>query len=133
MPSNLSSPLPARNAQRLSQPKSQATYQNSPDAQQAQDALLTTDEESASASDGFSSSPSSSLGSQDWAPTAPSPAPMTEIMRCSRCQRSMSQSAGSDGNGALLGDWSTNASGMVRFGHNLYYCARCASMVGLKR
>jgi hypothetical protein len=25
-----------------------------------------------------------------------------------------------------------SASGMVKFGHNLYYCDRCAKMVGYK-
>ncbi|KAL2813618.1 hypothetical protein BDW59DRAFT_30579 [Aspergillus cavernicola] len=40
-----------------------------------------------------------------------------DIVRCSRCQRSMS-----------LENESTP--GVVRFGMNSYYCSRCASMVG---
>lgn len=30
------------------------------------------------------------------------------------------------------GNDDASASGMVRFGHNLYYCDRCARMVGYK-
>ncbi|KAL2808160.1 hypothetical protein BJX63DRAFT_50744 [Aspergillus granulosus] len=43
-----------------------------------------------------------------------------DIVRCSRCQRSMS-----------LENESTP--GIVRFGMNSYYCSRCASMVGFGR
>lgn len=43
-----------------------------------------------------------------------------DIVRCSRCQRSMS-----------LENESTP--GIVRFGMNSYYCSRCASMVGFIR
>lgn len=52
-----------------------------------------------------------------------------QLIRCSRCQRYLSSGTF---NRILSNGWSTNGSGMVRFGHNLYYCARCASMVGLK-
>ncbi|PTU23418.1 hypothetical protein P175DRAFT_0508101 [Aspergillus ochraceoroseus IBT 24754] len=44
-----------------------------------------------------------------------------DIVRCSRCQRSMS-----------LGNESSSP-GVVRFGMNSYYCSRCASMVGFIR
>lgn len=43
-----------------------------------------------------------------------------DIVRCSRCQRSIS----------LENDSSPDA---VRFGMNSYYCSRCASMVGFPR
>ncbi|KAI9370370.1 hypothetical protein BJX61DRAFT_515846 [Aspergillus egyptiacus] len=43
-----------------------------------------------------------------------------DIVRCSRCQRSMSVENGS-------------TSEAVRFGMNSYYCSRCASMVGFIR
>ncbi|KAI9886737.1 MAG: hypothetical protein M1823_001446 [Watsoniomyces obsoletus] len=57
-----------------------------------------------------------------------------ELVRCMRCQRTLS-----DGPPAPLSrdlgqlDWTTNRDGHVRFGVNLYYCARCANMAGLKR
>lgn len=41
-----------------------------------------------------------------------------DIVRCSRCQRSMSL------------EKSESSPGIVRFGMNSYYCSRCASMVG---
>ena len=43
------------------------------------------------------------------------------LARCSRCQRTLS-----------TGSSSAPAQGVVRFGTNLYYCARCANMVGWK-
>lgn len=56
--------------------------------------------------------------------TPPSPTPSCDmnldIVRCSRCQRSMS----------LRNEWSPEA---VRFGMNSYYCTRCANMVGYLR
>lgn len=45
----------------------------------------------------------------------------TFAVRCSRCHRSMSE--GTD----------PSKSGMVSFGTNLYYCSRCASIVGYNR
>ncbi|KAF3394265.1 hypothetical protein F1880_004916 [Penicillium rolfsii] len=44
-----------------------------------------------------------------------------DIVRCSRCQQSLS-----------LASHST-ASGVVQFGMNSYYCHRCASKVGFVR
>lgn len=41
-----------------------------------------------------------------------------DIVRCSRCQRSMSL------------EKNESSPGIVRFGMNSYYCSRCASMVG---
>ena len=43
-----------------------------------------------------------------------------DIVRCSRCQRSMSLE-------------NESSPGVVRFGMNSYYCSRCASMVGFIR
>ncbi|KAL4782968.1 hypothetical protein BJX76DRAFT_349019 [Aspergillus varians] len=43
-----------------------------------------------------------------------------DVVRCSRCQRSMSLENESN-------------PGVVRFGMNSYYCSRCASMVGFIR
>ncbi|EYE93606.1 uncharacterized protein ASPGLDRAFT_44536 [Aspergillus glaucus CBS 516.65] len=53
--------------------------------------------------------------------SAPGTASNFDIVRCSRCQRSMS----------LEKDEKTP--GVVRFGMNSYYCSRCASMVGYPR
>ncbi|RJE18650.1 hypothetical protein PHISCL_09010 [Aspergillus sclerotialis] len=46
--------------------------------------------------------------------------PSFDIVRCSRCQRSLS----------IENESSRDA---VRFGMNSYYCTRCASMVGFVR
>ena len=58
--------------------------------------------------------------------------PRVEVLRCSRCAKcveTVTHSPGSEGSqGVSLDDLS--ASGMVRFGHNLYYCDRCAKIVG---
>lgn len=54
---------------------------------------------------------------------APDPGPKGmnfDIVRCSRCQRSMSLE-------------NESSPGVVRFGMNSYYCSRCASMVGFIR
>ena len=60
---------------------------------------------------------------------------LVELIRCSRCQRLLHSGldTATDHLAVSLLDWSTDGAGMVRFGYNLYYCARCASMVGLKR
>ncbi|KKZ62206.1 hypothetical protein GX50_02148 [[Emmonsia] crescens] len=44
-----------------------------------------------------------------------------DIVRCSRCQRS------------LCLEHASSSPGVVRFGVNSYYCSRCASMVGFNR
>ncbi|KAF7714621.1 Uncharacterized protein PECH_003577 [Penicillium ucsense] len=56
-------------------------------------------------------------------PIEPSSVPdlTLDIVRCSRCQQSLS-----------LASHST-ASGVVQFGMNSYYCHRCASKVGFLR
>lgn len=47
------------------------------------------------------------------------PSNYLDIVRCSRCQRSLS-----------IQNSSTPAAGVVQFGMNSYYCSRCATMVG---
>ncbi|KAL4884341.1 hypothetical protein BJY04DRAFT_6591 [Aspergillus karnatakaensis] len=65
--------------------------------------------------------PPSSGTSKDVAPTGTTPGSLGfDIVRCSRCQRSMSLE-------------SESTPGVVRFGMNSYYCSRCASMVGFNR
>lgn len=51
-------------------------------------------------------------------PTVSSPITL-DIVRCSRCQQSLSVG--------------TQSSGAVQFGMNSYYCNRCASKVGFVR
>ncbi|OJI96298.1 hypothetical protein ASPVEDRAFT_120937 [Aspergillus versicolor CBS 583.65] len=64
--------------------------------------------------------PPSSTG-KDVAPSGSNPGSLGfDIVRCSRCQRSMSLE-------------SESTPGVVRFGMNSYYCSRCASMVGFIR
>ncbi|PMD34470.1 hypothetical protein L207DRAFT_437426 [Hyaloscypha variabilis F] len=60
--------------------------------------------------------------------------PRVEVMRCSRCAKcveTITSSRAADGERRVSND-DASASGMVRFGHNLYYCDRCARMVGYK-
>ncbi|KAI9055482.1 hypothetical protein LZ554_000436 [Drepanopeziza brunnea f. sp. 'monogermtubi'] len=53
-----------------------------------------------------------------------------EVMRCSRCAKRVETIVTSRAGRVSTDD--AEASGMVRFGHNLYYCDRCARMVGYK-
>ncbi len=58
-----------------------------------------------------------------------------ELVRCLRCQRTLSGSYDHhlpERRPSRDLDWMTNGEGRVRLGFNLYYCARCANMVGLK-
>ena len=77
----------------------------------------------------------SSYGSnkeQSRSPTE-APQPRVEVLRCSRCAKcveTVTTGRGSDSRRVSADD--ASASGMVRFGHNLYYCDRCAKMVGYK-
>lgn len=50
-----------------------------------------------------------------------------EIMRCSRCTKAVETISQS---GRRISNDDAAASGMVRFGYNLYYCGSCAKMVG---
>jgi len=96
---------------------------------------------SSTSSDSSSSScSSSSSGYYDssYLQSVESQQPRVETLRCSRCAKCVetivSGRSGS-GSGNSLRRVSTDdasASGMVRFGHNLYYCDRCAKMVGYK-
>ncbi|KAA6415615.1 MAG: hypothetical protein FRX48_00331 [Lasallia pustulata] len=67
------------------------------------------DSDDISNSPSSSSSPGSRMNSLD-------------IVRCSRCQRSLSVDTAS-----------TSSGGLVRFGTNSYYCNRCATLVGFKK
>ncbi|KAK6585377.1 hypothetical protein PZA11_002104 [Diplocarpon coronariae] len=55
--------------------------------------------------------------------------PRVELMRCSRCTKCVETVVSAV---RLVSTDDAEASGMVRFGHNLYYCDRCARMVGYK-
>jgi hypothetical protein len=60
--------------------------------------------------------------------------PRVEVMRCSRCAKcveTITNSRSGDDFRRISTD-DASASGMVRFGHNLYYCDRCARIVGYK-
>ncbi|KAG9231842.1 hypothetical protein BJ875DRAFT_382023 [Amylocarpus encephaloides] len=57
--------------------------------------------------------------------------PRVETLRCSRCAKCVEIVVSTSSDGQLrVGSNDATASGMVRFGHNLYYCERCARMVG---
>jgi len=45
-----------------------------------------------------------------------------EVLRCMRCARAVEMVSTDD----------ASASGMVRVGHGIYYCHRCAELVGYK-
>jgi hypothetical protein len=60
--------------------------------------------------------------------------PRVEVLRCSRCAKcveTVTHSRSGDDSRRVSTD-DASASGMVRFGHNLYYCDRCARLVGYK-
>lgn len=69
---------------------------------------VTSDDSSSSSSDG------STRSSGEFGMASP-----PELARCSRCQRTPSL------------DLKTGKSNMVRYGLNLWYCNRCATMVGM--
>ena len=71
---------------------------------------------SRNSSEGSISSPSPSQS------PAPSPKVSVDIVRCSRCQRSLT-----------LDMSSPNLKGVVPFGMNSYYCNRCAKLVGFAK
>ncbi|KAK8062752.1 hypothetical protein PG997_014849 [Apiospora hydei] len=50
------------------------------------------------------------------------PIASVEVLRCMRCARSVEATSTDD----------PASTGMVRVGHNIYYCDRCAKMVGYK-
>ncbi|KAJ5573390.1 uncharacterized protein N7459_007817 [Penicillium hispanicum] len=53
-------------------------------------------------------------------PTEATSAMTFDVVRCSRCQQSLSLA-------------NQSGSGVVQFGMNSYYCSRCASKVGFVR
>lgn len=76
---------------------------------------------------GSSSSVSSySTSDSDVSPTSmdlvTGPVASVQILRCMRCARAVEITSTDD----------VRASGMVRVGTNIYYCSRCAKMVGYK-
>lgn len=52
----------------------------------------------------------------------PRPIASVQVLRCMRCARAVETTSTDDASSA----------GMVRISHNLYYCDRCANMVGYK-
>lgn len=88
---------------------------------------------SSESSDSSTSTTSSSYDTR-YSMDNSSPAPRVEILRCSRCAKCVETitrgRVGDDLRRVSTDDASAN--GMVRFGHNLYYCDRCARMVGYK-
>ncbi|CZT49334.1 uncharacterized protein RSE6_10161 [Rhynchosporium secalis] len=95
--------------------------------------------ESSSSSSSYSSSGSSSYYSSYDTSSArysidSASHPRVEVMRCSRCAKCAEAVVRSRGGNNLrrVSTDDAQASGMVQFGHNLYYCDRCAKMVGYK-
>ncbi|KAL7942932.1 hypothetical protein V8C42DRAFT_347415 [Trichoderma barbatum] len=73
----------------------------------------------ASASSSDSDVPSSSARMD----SNPRPIASVLVLRCMRCARSAETTTTDD----------ASTAGMVRISHNLYYCERCAKLVGYKR
>ncbi|KAH6720292.1 hypothetical protein DL95DRAFT_59250 [Leptodontidium sp. 2 PMI_412] len=93
----------------------------------------TSSDSSSSTSSSGSSSYSSSYNDARYSMDAASQ-PRVEVMRCSRCAKCVETVISARAGGELrrVSTDDAQASGMVRFGHNLYYCDRCAKMVGYK-
>lgn len=73
------------------------------------------------ATDASSDSDSSSPGYRySMDSTAQGPIASVQILRCMRCARSAETTSTDD----------ASTAGMVRVSHGLYYCDRCAKMVG---
>ncbi|KAF5016953.1 hypothetical protein F66182_11203 [Fusarium sp. NRRL 66182] len=69
-----------------------------------------------------SDSDSSSSGHRHSMDSIALPIASVEVLRCMRCARSVETTSTDD----------VSSMGMVRIAHNLYYCERCAKMVGYK-
>ncbi|EHK49647.1 hypothetical protein TRIATDRAFT_50583 [Trichoderma atroviride IMI 206040] len=54
--------------------------------------------------------------------SSPRPSASVLVLRCMRCARSAETTTTDD----------ASTAGMVRISHNLYYCERCAKIVGYK-
>ncbi|KAH7360286.1 hypothetical protein BKA65DRAFT_181791 [Rhexocercosporidium sp. MPI-PUGE-AT-0058] len=92
------------------------------------------DSSSSTSSSGSSSYSSSYADSAATRYSMDASQPRVEVMRCSRCAKCVETVISARGGGELrrVSTDDAQASGMVRFGHNLYYCDRCAKMVGYK-
>lgn len=77
---------------------------------------------SSSDSDLSSSSSSSVAGYRHSMDSSHRPVVSVSVLRCMRCARSVEATSTDD----------ITSMGMVRIAHNLYYCQRCAQMVGYK-
>jgi len=77
---------------------------------------------STSSSRSSSSSSSSDSGYRRSMDSIALPIASVEVLRCMRCARSVEATSTDD----------VSTMGMVRIAHNLYYCERCAKMVGYK-
>ncbi|KAM0222219.1 hypothetical protein ACHAPQ_005913 [Fusarium lateritium] len=77
---------------------------------------------SAQSSASDSDSSSSSSGHRYSMDSIALPIASVEVLRCMRCARSVETTSTDD----------VTTMGMVRIAHNLYYCERCAKMVGYK-
>ena len=102
----------AMDVSNLLQLQTQAAYGSRPQPQPVQ---------AKSASSRISGSSMTSTSSQSSS-TTNSSNNCLEFARCSRCHRTLSMDPASP-----------VPSGVVQFGTNLFYCSRCASMVGYKR
>ncbi|KAL7930636.1 hypothetical protein V8C35DRAFT_283387 [Trichoderma chlorosporum] len=96
--------------QRTQKPKPFAHHQKMPAA------ALIASHNFASASSSDSDVPSSRMDSN------PRPIASVLVLRCMRCARSAETTTTDD----------ASTAGMVRISHNLYYCERCAKLVGYK-
>ncbi|KAH8595979.1 hypothetical protein B0O99DRAFT_147039 [Bisporella sp. PMI_857] len=89
-----------------------------------------------SSSDSTSTSSSSTSSSSTSSYNYNSPrysmgqAPVVRTLRCSRCAKCVE--VVSNGQSSRVSSSELSASGMVSFGTNLYYCDRCAKMVGYR-
>ncbi|ORY70915.1 uncharacterized protein BCR38DRAFT_331509 [Pseudomassariella vexata] len=72
-----------------------------------------------SSSDSDVSTISSVRHSMDYSPR---PVASVEVLRCMRCASSVEMTSTDD----------PSSTGMVRVGTNIYYCSRCARIVGYK-
>ncbi|KAM4061576.1 hypothetical protein HRG_007255 [Hirsutella rhossiliensis] len=85
----------------------------------------TSSSSSASSSDSDLTTDASSASfrhSMETATRRPRAIASVEVLRCMRCARAVETTSTDD----------ISTMGMVRIAHNLYYCQRCAKMVGYK-
>ncbi|KAJ9134665.1 hypothetical protein NKR23_g10027 [Pleurostoma richardsiae] len=75
-----------------------------------------------SASDSDLSSNASSSSIRHSMDSVSRPVVSVEVLRCLRCMRAVETTTTDD----------ASSSGMVKIGTNIYYCERCAKMVGYK-